>query len=399
MTEEPTAGPHGKAQPAISWPATRAAVRRQSVLPWLLLIAGLACLPLSLVLIDIQDRAPSEGARAAIGVSANLSAAVFTVGIIFGGGYGWIRRRRRKALRRYPWVRWPINYISTGRNEWVELLDANGQPVSGLILSTWAKDIGKLVNQSTTEVWFAGDPQKYGVISRPGGGDLRYAYRAKSRPPPRFTFRDREPDGHPRTTGGTNGATNNFEMHRENGKVVMKPPDGRPETRHGALGDSRYPSPRGMRRTIAFLVDWLLHVGCAIGGGVAVSPDFSTAAVRSLDWRHVGVNLVAMVGFWLAASAADRVLVQSIFHTTLGKAIFGLVVIRPDNGRFPSFGKLLGVWLVDFYLAIALPIGLLTFSNLPGPDNLEDYFLPAVRRRDVKGEDGMRGQTSQLVRR
>ncbi len=96
------------------------------------------------------------------------------------------------------------------------------------------------------------------------------------------------------------------------------------------------------------------------------------------------MNPVAVIGFWLAASAVNRVLIQSVFHTTIGKALFGLVILRPDNGKYPSFGKLLGVWIVDLYMSIALPIALVTFSDVPGPDNVDDYLLPAVRRSDVR---------------
>lgn len=361
-------------------------MRKQSTLPWLLFLVGLACLPLSLVLIGLQDRASSKGGRAALSLLANLSAVVFTIGIIFGGGLVWIRGRRRRALKRYPWVVWPINYITTGRHEWVELLDVNRQPVSALILSTWRKDIATMLDPTTSEIWFAGDPKKYGVISRPGGGDLRYAYYSRARQPPRFTFRDREPGSQHRQAVSTTGASNGYEMHRANSHVMMKPPSGSPENpvRHGGLDDERYPSPRTLRRISAFVLDWLIHAACGIGAGIAVSPAFSPDAVRSLDWRHLGVNPVAVIGFWLAASAVNRVLIQSVFHTTIGKALFGLVILRPDNGKYPLFGKLLGVWIVDLYMSIALPIALVTFSDVPGPDNVDDYLLPAVRRSDVR---------------
>ncbi|RDI64443.1 RDD family protein [Nocardia pseudobrasiliensis] len=340
----------------------------------LALLTGLACLPLSLFVIDLQDRVSSQGAGAALGISANLAAVFFVLGTIFGGVCTRIRWRRRKALKRHPWTAWPINYVSTGRNEWVELLDAQGRPVSALILSTWPKDVGKLVNQRTREIWFAGDPAKYGIVSRPGGADLRYAYYSKGRQPPRFTFRDRESD--PRLSSAARG----YEMHRENGKIVMKGPgSGSPGStgRYGRLDDPAFPSPRKLRRALAFAVDMLIHIACGIAAALAASPSAITA-IRAGDWRHLEVNLILAVGVWIGASFVDRVVIQSIFHTTIGKAIFGLVAIRPDTGQTPAFGRLLAAWLFHLFLPLAI------FSNGEGPDNWDYYFFPAVRRRDLK---------------
>ncbi len=348
-------------------------VRKQWPWPMLTLLTGLACLPLSLFLIDLRDRVTSEGAGAALGVSANLAAVFFVLGTIFGGVYARIRRRRRKALKRYPWTTWPINYISTGRNEWVELLDAQGQPVSALILSTWPKDVGKVVNQRTREIWFAGDPAKYGVVSRPGGTDLRYAYYSKSRQPPRFTFRDRESDSRP------SAAARGYEMHREDGKIVMKGPgSGSPGSmgRYGRLDDPEFPSPRKLRRALAFALDMLIHIVCGTAAALVESPH-AIAAIRAGEWKHLEVNFLLAVGVWIGASFVDRVIIQAISHTTIGKAIFGLVAIQPDTGQTPSFGRLLAAWL--FHLVLPLAI----FGNGEGPDHWDYYFLPAVRRRDL----------------
>lgn len=159
--------------------------------------------------------------------------------------------------------------------------------------------------------------------------------------------------------------------------------------RHGGKDDDQYPSPRMLRRVLAFIIDWMIHVGCGVGAAIAVSPEFSPDAVARHDWQHLGVNPVVAVGFFLAASAFDRIVIQSIFHTTIGKALFGLVVIRPQDGKYPSFGRLLAVWLLHVYL----PYGLL---GGPGPDQLEDYFLPAVRRRDVpRGKESPAARAAQ----
>ncbi|MFI6045188.1 RDD family protein [Nocardia sp. NPDC051321] len=363
--------------PASSCPETKIAIRKGRAVRWLLFLIGLGCLPLTVLLIDIQPRVASRNLETLVSLGINLSAGSMTIGLILGGTLLWIHRRRRKSLKRYPWLAWPVNYISTGRYEWVQLLDRNRQPVSTLILSTWPKDIGKLVNHSTSEIWFAGDPKRYGVVSRPGGSDLRYAYYSRSRTPPQLTFRTSNSSDQPDRSASPRPQ---FQLTRERGYTSMKPVDelqGQPK-RHGGRSDERYPSPRMLRRTLAFIIDWLIHVGCGVGTAIAVSPEFSPDAVRRQEWQHLGVNPVVAVGFFLAASAFDRIVVQSIFHTTVGKALFGLVVIRPQDGEYPSFGRLLAVWLFHVYL----PLGI--FGNGVGPDRIEDYFLPAVRWRDVR---------------
>lgn len=350
-------------------------MRKGVLVRWLLFLVGLACFPLTVVLIDIKDRVDSN-LSTVVSLGINLAAAAMTVGLILGGVLLWTNRRRRKALKRYPWLPWPVKYLSTGRYEWVQLLDQHRRPVSTLILSTWPRDIGKLVNHKTSEIWFAGDPMKYGVVSRPGGGDLRYAYRSRSRTPPQFTFRTTDSS----TELDTSTASRpEYQLTRERGHTSMKPvgeSQGK-QKRHGAKDDARYPSPRTLRRTLAFIVDWVVHVGCGVGAALAIGPGFSPAAIARHDWQQLDVNPVAAVGFFLVASAVDRVVMQAIFHTTVSKALFGLVVIRPQDGTYPSFGRLLAVWLFDLYL----PIGVVGGGT--GPDELGDYFLPAVRRRDV----------------
>lgn len=371
------------ATPAIKNPATRAALRKNFIIRWPLLLTSLACGPLAVMLLNKFDHPWVHGAAKNFGVfGAELAGVVFVIGTVFGGVFVWIQRRRRKALRRNPWAVWRIRYISTGRTEWVELIGQDGVPASTLLLSTWPKDVGKLVNHKTSDIWFAGFPAKYGVLSRPGGGDLRYAYRSSSRPAPQFTFRT---DDSGSRHGRNASSRPEYELTREGAHPAMKPVGGPPEeaTPYGRKGDVRYPSPRMLRRVLAFVLDWLIHVGCGVGAAIAVTPGFAPDAIARHDWQHIGVNPVVVLGFFLAASAIDRIIIQSIFHTTIGKALFGLVVIRPQDGEYPSFGRLLAVWLFHIYLPLAI------FGDGAGPDRIGDYFLPAVRRRDV-----LRGSTT-----
>ncbi|MFC9433223.1 hypothetical protein [Nocardia sp. NPDC057030] len=51
-------------------------------------------------------------------------------------------------------------------------------------------------------------------------------------------------------------------------------------------------------------------------------------------------------------------------------------VVRLQDGEYPSFGRLLAGWLLHAYL----PLG--NWGGA-GPDYVDDYSLPAVRRRDM----------------
>lgn len=49
-------------------------------------------------------------------------------------------------------------------------------------------------------------------------------------------------------------------------------------------------------------------------------------------WGNLQINWAMVVGCFLLASFVDRVLIQAVTRTTLGKAVFGLVVIDRDTG-------------------------------------------------------------------
>ncbi|MBF6172616.1 RDD family protein [Nocardia blacklockiae] len=337
-----------------------------------------------MVAIGLNEPSRAEAVRKAAGAGAVVSVVLFCVGVL-GVCMVWIRRRRVRSVRRHPWTTYPVRYLSTGRYEYVQLLAPHGEVLTTLLLSTWAWDVGKLVDHTTRELWFAGDPQHYGVISRPGGGDLRYAYRSQ---PPKSAEIAYPDDTYP------GAAADGHELARGNGQTRMKPPEGHPHNpvRHGRLSDPDYPSPRKLRRVLAFVVDVAIHLACGIGGGIAASPGFSAAALRAADWKHLGVNTGAVVGLWLLASFVNRVVVQAVFHTTVGKALFGLVILRPDTGKLPGFGRLLAAWLLNVYLPFAI------VGNGIGPDRPEDYFMPAVRRRDYRqAGSGLAGRASGLT--
>lgn len=369
--------------PAIACPATRAALRKGAVWPWVTLVLGIINVPALAAAFALGNSTDSDAIRTGAGVVG-----VVALPLIFAGTLSaimvWRRRRKVRSVQRYPWVPYPVHYFRSPANEYVQLLDADGTVVSTLLFSTWGWQVGTVVNASTREVWFAGDPHRHGVLSRPGGGQLCYA--SHSRPPTaaEFTGHDREPGSLP--AGHAADTTVHCTMHHDEDRTAMRSSaeQAHPPKRHGASNDPDYPSPRTLRRTLAFLLDMAIHIACGIGAGAAVSPAFSPEALRHNDWQHLGVNPAAVVGFWLAASFADRVIIQAITHTTIGKAVFGLVVLRPDTGQIPSPGRLLAAWLLDIWMPIAILADIAGNGGSLGPEKTGDYILPAVRRRDLR---------------
>ncbi|MVU82280.1 hypothetical protein GPX89_34215 [Nocardia sp. ET3-3] len=167
--------------PAIDFPAARANLRASAFRAWLLLLAGIGSAVLAVFLID-----RSVNPDFLISITTQLSGVFGILGTVFGAAAVWLHHRKSRSLRRHPWTAWPITYIGGGRYEWVALLGPTGKPVTVLLLSTWPHQRGKLINHTTMQAWFAGDPLRYGVISRPGGSDLRYAYIPRHTIPPRF---------------------------------------------------------------------------------------------------------------------------------------------------------------------------------------------------------------------
>lgn len=319
---------------AASWPATRAELRKGALLPWMALAAGVASIPASVIFISLGDPGHSHLAHRLSALGSILSIILFCTGVI-GGCMVWIRRRTRQILLRHPWLEYRVGHVTNGRYEWVELKDVNDTRISQLIVSSWVHQIGEVVDNGSSIVWFAGDPRKRGVLSTPGGANLRYAYyRGDISEPKRMDV-------------------------REAGLA-----------RFGGKDDRRYPSPRTLRRVCAFAFDWLLHFGTA-------------AAVVIFGKGVIPLAGAVALGAWLTTSFVNRVILQGVFHTTVGKALFGLCVIQPGDGLFPSYGRLTKVWFMTLYFSVMLPLALFGGDG-PGPDNLSDYFLPAVRRRDLR---------------
>ncbi|MGF6884033.1 hypothetical protein ABIA39_003726 [Nocardia sp. GAS34] len=147
---------------------------------------------------------------------------------------------------------------------------------------------------------------------------------------------------------------------------------------YGEGVDPRYPSPRLLRWVSAFVVDWLLHAGPMIAVFAILARDGELAD------RFPQARLWAIIS-WPILSFVNRTIVQRIFHATVGKALFGLVAIRPEDGGCPTYGRLVKVWL--FGLLSWLIVAISAIGNYIGGsggyrDGI-DFVLPAVRRMDV----------------
>lgn len=104
---------------------------------------------------------------------------------------------------------------------------------------------------------------------------------------------------------------------------------------YGAPRDPRYPSPRRLRRFLAFLIDVAVHVGGAV------------AAYESLAWLPedaYGLAIVAAVMMYIGLSFVHRTFIQRLCHATVGKALTGLYVIRDDTGAPATLGLLTAQW-------------------------------------------------------
>ena len=118
------------------------------------------------------------------------------------------------------------------------------------------------------------------------------------------------------------------------------PPAGVPlPPTHASGRDPRYPSPHASRELLGALLEFAAHVVVAVIAAVVVQ--------RTPAATPTTVTLT-LIGVFVAASFADRVLVQRLFAASLGKALLGLRVIRYDTGGGPTLWPLVKQWLFGF---------------------------------------------------
>lgn len=333
--------------PAISYPDTAAAVGGngfgRTALLWLGLIGGALAVPGIVLCIELGDAEYPAAVHHMAEYGMMLCILLFCLGPLVSF-YMWRKRRIYRILQTHPWVVWRVDY-ECNPTEVIVLRDARDTPISRLTVSSSGPQRRAVVNEKSTHVWFAGDPLRRGVIARPGGSYPLYVF------------------GSPIKGSG-------YVPKSEKPRVPVDLP---PHLRAG----------RG-RRAAAFCLDLLVHLGCAVAAALAAVQPASAQAVFAFDF-DTSRAVFPLLGAWAGASFIDRVLLQSVAHTTLGKAVFGLCVIDPETLRFPTFGRLTGAWFVGWYLSVALPLCVVTFSDVPGPGEPKRYLLPAIRRSDLSG--------------
>ncbi|MEV6359567.1 RDD family protein [Nocardia asteroides] len=327
------------------------------------LVCGVACVPAFVHLAGVSSPAAEADGR-----SSDAAVLVF-LAILPLTITGLVMTRtafRRWLSARHRWQVWNIETLRPQIQEWVNLLDDRGSVAGTLVLRKWSS---RTFGSDDRVVWFAGVPNKAGLIAKPGGAGAQLAYRSLFYVPPRFgtalLVKDKSvpPIAQPHSTSPANT----------------------PEApgKHGGLDDATFPSPRKLRRTLAYLLDVVVHL--AIGFGVVFFSDEVTRhAVTHQDWHSTQIKWWTMIGYFLLASFVDRVVLQSVTRTTIGKAVFGLVVIDRDTGRYPRARRLLAAWLIG----VIMP--LLVLGDSPVPERPERYLLPAVRRRDARQVFGTR---------
>lgn len=136
-------------------------------------------------------------------------------------------------------------------------------------------------------------------------------------------------------------------------------------TRH-PIGGPSYPSPRRVRRALAFVIDFGIHLGAAY-----LVATVGSAGLPPGSPKPIAVPIVT----WILVSFVHRTVVQSIYHATLGKWLLGLCVVRPADGRWPTFGVLVRSWILGF-------VAFILFQDTPTEG--KDGFPLVVRRRDVR---------------
>ncbi|WP_225731245.1 MULTISPECIES: RDD family protein [unclassified Nocardia] len=146
-----------------------------------------------------------------------------------------------------------------------------------------------------------------------------------------------------------------------------------PHGPHGGEGDPRYPSPRELRKFLAACVDVAVHV----------LPPFALlfAATHGHHTPKQFITLfAAALGTFVVVTFVHMTVIQGIAHATLGKALFGLVVIRRSDGSWPTFGNLARRWIGGVFEKLWDWFTDWVFDE---NTNHDFWYLTVVRRRDV----------------
>ncbi|MEU4315706.1 hypothetical protein [Nocardia sp. NPDC024068] len=105
---------------------------------------------------------------------------------------------------------------------------------------------------------------------------------------------------------------------------------------HGAEGDTRYPSPRDLRRMASVVIDIGLVLGSLL---VPILALLVLQAKTTVELpRGAGSSVILMP---VLVIVVNRYLLRKWVHASLGELIFGLVEIRGRDGAWPGWRDLL----------------------------------------------------------
>lgn len=184
--------------PAREWRETRKRLRWSGLRAWAALLGTLALGPASGVLLHLEATSPNPAVQRTAATFATFTAAAFVLWtLVLALPVFRLHRRRRRALGK-PWRPWQFEHLTASGRDWIALLQRDGSIAGVLALRTRPGTNDALLRTRTGLLWFAGDPARAGVLSRPGGADLCYAHRPRFRTPPAFHLPPpTDPDDYP----------------------------------------------------------------------------------------------------------------------------------------------------------------------------------------------------------
>jgi hypothetical protein len=181
----PRSGRTPSALCAIDEPGTRPALRSYLLRSVGLVGIGIAGIALGTAIISIwyPDGNFPGPVSEVLGFLLVVGVIVFTSGLA-AGIYGL---RISVAMRRHPWVAWPIRYQSLILNRsWLILGGDTGKVVTFLAYRWRAERFA-----GVSEIWLAGPPDRGCAVSVPGGIFLAYAHRRRTRAVRRWLSKSR----------------------------------------------------------------------------------------------------------------------------------------------------------------------------------------------------------------
>ncbi|UGT63648.1 hypothetical protein [Nocardia asteroides] len=208
-------------EPAREWRETRLRLRWVALRAWGALLGTLALGPATGVLLYLESTATSPGLQRLAATGSTFTGAAFVLWTLVLALPLFLRYRRRRRALRNPWQQFWFEHVPENGRDWVILIDLDGRIAGTLVLRSRGNTAAALLDATSDAIWFAGNPARFGILSRPGGLDLHDARRPRLRKPPAPTF-------HTPPDTRFDPPTAVFTMIRDGDRVVMRAADGTP---------------------------------------------------------------------------------------------------------------------------------------------------------------------------